>query len=131
MPRIVNELAKYPNRFIKKDIPKRYTLNKGHVKFFRDKIFYLFIRHDKIRSEMIKRGMKVNSNWFINYQKLPPKLLKDAVNNWNPTEKDHMLNIERLCDRFDARKKPYTFYGKKIDCDHTFNEYLRTLEFLL
>ena len=38
IPRVVNELIDHPERLVLKDIPKQFTLNAGHVKFFRNKL---------------------------------------------------------------------------------------------
>ena len=38
-------------------LPKIFTLNTGHVKFFYDKGKYLSDRYDELREEMTKRGM--------------------------------------------------------------------------
>ena len=36
--------------------PKEFTLNKGHMKFFRDKVLYLKIRYNNIHNEILNRG---------------------------------------------------------------------------
>ena len=41
----------------KKSIPKQFTLNKGHVKFFYDKGKYLSERYDELIKEMKRRKM--------------------------------------------------------------------------
>ena len=44
----------------KKNLPKEFTLNTGHVKFFYNKGKYLHKRYLKIVDEMISRGMNPN-----------------------------------------------------------------------
>ena len=39
-------------------VPKRYTLNQGHVYFFYNKGKYLHKRYTELRNEMKKRGLK-------------------------------------------------------------------------
>ena len=41
------------------DAPKQYTLGKGHVKFFYDKIAFLHGRFIALVDEMLNRGFKV------------------------------------------------------------------------
>jgi deoxyribonuclease (pyrimidine dimer) len=45
-----------------KEIPKRFTLNSGHVKFFYDKLIYLENRYKSLIQEMLDRGMKPDPN---------------------------------------------------------------------
>ena len=46
----------------KRNLPKEFTLNKGHVKFFYNKGKYLNKRYLLLISEMKSRGMKPNLN---------------------------------------------------------------------
>ena len=46
-------LLGYVRRYPKKEnIPEKYTLGKGHIKFFKDKLLYLKKRHELIKEEM-------------------------------------------------------------------------------
>ncbi len=127
LPRIVNELEKHPQRFDLKKIPKNYTLNKGHVTFFRDKLLYLAKRHRDIRKELKRRKISHNKKIKVNLYYLMPHLKWLACNDWEPSKTDHSILIDRLIERFNLRKKPYyiTSDNKKliIDCDHTFDQY--------
>jgi len=127
LPRIVNELEKHPQRFNINKIPDQYTLNTGHVMFFRDKLLYLARRHRLIRKELRKRGTTFNSKIKVNLYYLTPHLKSVACNDWTPSQADHGILIERLQERFDLRKKAYhvTFEGVKhvIDCERSFNWY--------
>lgn len=128
LPRIVNELEKHPQRFDIKKIPPQYTLNKGHVTFFRDKLLFLAKRHRELRRELRKRNIKHDKKIKVELHYLKPHLKMFACKDWEPTQPDHSILIERLQERFDLRKKPYhitTPQGKRvINCEHTFNEYL-------
>lgn len=134
--RIVNELRNYPERFcITGNVP--YTLNKGHVKQFRDKLLYVAKRHRRLRLEMISRGLKVNENWRIKRDQLVGNVRLHGMNDWTPDPKAYHLNIERIQERFDLRKKAYhmTYVTKlsngtlqrekvTVNCEHEFNNYL-------
>lgn len=76
------------------NIPKDFTLGKGHVKFFYDKILYLKIRYDLIYKECVARGFNIQ-HYYIAFDNIPQVL----NNNWEPTKKDSKLIIERLIER--------------------------------
>ena len=73
-------------------IPKKFTLNKGHVKFFYDKGEYLHKRYLQIKNEMKARGMKPDPNRKFNIDQWPDQLFND----WEP-ENDDLIKIrERI-----------------------------------
>lgn len=115
MPRIVNELRKNPQIFVKDDIPSEYTLNKGHVKFFRDKLVYLKNRHESLCIEMDLRGINRNPEVRIDFEGLDDSILLEAMNDWTPTKRDHYINFKRIKERFAYRKRAYKFKGTVID----------------
>ncbi|BAV81016.1 DenV endonuclease V [Vibrio phage RYC] len=128
LPRIVNELEKHPNRFKLEDIPKEFTLNKGHVKFFRNKLLFLARRHRLLRKEMDKRGIKRDRKVKVNLHYLAPHIKMFGCNDWESTPEANNELIERLQERFDLRKSAYHMgiVGKadRINCEHSFNTYL-------
>lgn len=128
LPRIVNELEKHPQRFNIKQIPSDYTLNKGHVLFFRNKLLFLAKRHRELKRELRKRGIKHDKRVKVELYYLAPYIKMYACNDWTPNSDDHSILIERLQERFDLRKRAYhmTSNGVKhtIDCEHSFNTYL-------
>lgn len=127
LPRIVNELENHPNRYKPKDTPAQFTLNTGHVKFFRNKLLFLAKRHRLLKRELRKRNIKHDKKIRVELHYLRDDLKMFCCNDWTPTTKDHDLLIERLQERFDLRKKPYhiTKSNNKlvINCEHSFNEY--------
>ena len=70
----------------------QYTLGKGHVKFFYDKLRFLEKRFSTIVEEMKQRGFTVN------YPK-PPASLLGTYGTWNPTEEALQLNRARIQER--------------------------------
>lgn len=50
---------------VKSEIPKHYTLNTGHVKFFFDKLWYLRTRYFQLVGELLKRGYKLDPDNMI------------------------------------------------------------------
>jgi deoxyribonuclease (pyrimidine dimer) len=129
LPRIVNELEKHPKRFNLSKIPEDFTLNTGHVLFFRDKLLFLAKRHREIKKELKLRSIAHSKKVRVELHYLTPEIKNLACNDWQPTSKDHDILIERLQERFDLRKKAYslTENGVKhtINCEHSFNEYLQ------
>ena len=85
------------------DAPSTYVLGHGHVKFFYDKLTWLYERQLAIVEEMKKRGFRPNYH--------PPTLLEfyspDKVslwNKWTPTEEAMKLNRQRIKERLPKEK---------------------------
>ena len=126
MVRIPNELIKHPNRLNLKKIPTEYTLNKGHVLFFRNKLGYLLSRQKVIIAEMNRRGLKVNEHWVIDESKFTPVMKMFCMSDYTPTIKANRINIERLNERFTLRGKAFhmTKNVKEVtNCDETWQKY--------
>lgn len=87
LPR-VSALARYIT-----DAPAKYTLGKGHVKFFYDKGEWLRRRfEEQIVPEMRKRGFATN---FTKYRRHPADLNDD----WQPDEAALAVNRARIAER--------------------------------
>lgn len=76
------------------DAPQAYILGTGHVKFFYNKLLYLYHRQIQIVCEMKRRGMK---------PAFEPETLEayrqgreDLWNDWVPTQDAMRLNRERI-----------------------------------
>lgn len=128
LPRITNELEKHPKRFKPEDIPPQFKLDTGHVKFFRNKLLFLAKRHREIKRELRKRNIKHDKKVRVELHYLAAHIKMFGCNDWEPKPRDHSILIERLQERFDLRKTAYhiTVNGDKlkINCEHSFNEYL-------
>lgn len=76
-------------------IPKNYTLGKGHVLFFYDKLLYLMLRYDnEIVPECRIRGRKV-AYPTIDTTGIPVQWF----GGWVPTREAIILNYERIKER--------------------------------
>ncbi|MAO08072.1 MAG: deoxyribonuclease [Alteromonas sp.] len=73
------------------NIPRVFTLGKGHVKFFYDKLYYLHIRYVLLYTECIKRGFKVTFYGGA-FEGLPDHLYRDYC----PTTEDERIIRERI-----------------------------------
>jgi deoxyribonuclease (pyrimidine dimer) len=72
------------------EMPKQYTLGKGHVKFFYDKLTYLENRFTLLVNECIKRGFN------IQYTQPKHSTTIGLHNNYTPTQEALELNRERI-----------------------------------
>ena len=66
------------------DIPKNFTLNAGHIKFFYDKGEYLSKRYDCLIEEMKRRGMRPDPTRKFKREQWPDEL----YNDWQPNVRD-------------------------------------------
>lgn len=103
MPRMVAYLNKSLNSkkpFNINDIPKKYVLGQGHVKFFYDKFKYLHKRHIMLTNELLKRGYNLNytnSDIFKEVDEI-------WYNDYTPTIDAITINRKRINDRLNGIK---------------------------
>ena len=93
-----------------KNIPEKFTLGKGHVLFFLDKMGFTLVRYYKVHWECKRRGFNVQSYWH-NWDNVPAMY----ANAYSPTGecvKELLLRIE---ERIAGSKKTTWHYcGKPI-----------------
>ena len=94
----------------KKSIPKQFTLNKGHVKFFYDKGKYLSARYDELIKEMKRRDMSPNPLRTFKKEQWPDELYKA----WVPNAIDLAVVRKRIKAKIDLKPDWYKWNGKKI-----------------
>jgi hypothetical protein len=97
------ELKRIPNtissgKAVVKDIPKVYSLGKGHVKWYYPRLKYLHKRSDALYQELLRRGYDVE-DYSSCFQSLPPEL----YNDWDDTEAKPIL-AERIKERLQTMK---------------------------
>ena len=93
------EIKRIPNCVLKgkynmDGIPDRFKLGKGHVKFFYNKLFYLFKRYIKLYDECKNRGFNVQ-----NYCKAWDYAPKELLNDYEPTERDRLIVQQRINEK--------------------------------
>lgn len=76
------------------NIPEFFTLGKGHVKFFYNKLAYLRRRYESIYDECIRRGINVTP-FHQAFHGVPPEL----DNDWQPTRQAIKLIRKRISER--------------------------------
>lgn len=93
------EIKRIPNvvskgKYSMKDQPKVFTLGKGHVKFFYDKLLYLKNRYEDIYRECKRR--KFNVTYYGNcWDNIPNNLMNDYI----PTINDEKIIRDRIKER--------------------------------
>lgn len=82
------------------EIPRRYTLGKGHAKFFYNKVHFLEMRIRQLHTNLTLRGYEVS------WPKLAYILESNTKhigikwrNQYEPTHRDIYLNMARLAKR--------------------------------
>lgn len=94
-------------------IPNKFTLGKGHVKFFYNKMEFAFNRYEKVYEECRKRGFNVayyGYNWNF--------IKSDALffyADWEFTKEDNKLVIDRITERIvNSNANCFHYYKKQI-----------------
>ena len=85
-------------------VPKRYTLNTGHVYFFYNKGRYLHKRYTELIIEMKKRGFEPDSS-----RTFPTKVFKDngLYNDWMPNIEDYKIIRQRISEKIAMKPNWY------------------------
>jgi len=94
------------------DIPKRFTLGKGHMLFWLNKMLYLSKRYDALTEEMIRRDFKADPALTFD---MKCAILCKMDNDWEPQPEDYDIIVARIRDR--VREKPgwYRYCGRPVD----------------
>ena len=90
--------------YLESNVPKHYTLNKGHVYFFYNKGKYLHKRYNLIIMEMKSRGFKSDKE-----RKFPKEIFKNnnLYSNWIPNSNDLKIIRQRISEKI--AMKPYWY----------------------
>jgi len=96
-------IRKYPGLG---DIPRSYCLGKGHMTFFKDKMAYLKMRHESLKTEMRKRGFRTDKT--INLL----TFRKENKGDWEPKHDDIRIITERLISKLQLKPEYYRYYGR-------------------
>ena len=91
------------------NIPKKYTLNKGHVTFFYNKGKYLYKRYELLIEEMKNRGMNPDSERKFKTEQWPDELF----NGWEPEPDDYKVIRARIKEKIEMKPDWYRFTKNK------------------
>lgn len=107
--------ARKEGRSMLKNIQQSFTLGGGHVTFFYDKLLYIHLRFDALRSEMINRGMNASIEWQLDEL----DEFRWLYNDWPPEPEANRLIVERILERARTMKK-ISHTSKNIDYETYF-----------
>lgn len=98
------ELKRIPNcvsrgRFNLKNIPKEFTLGKGHVAFFYNKLEYLKKRYEDLYKECVNRNFNI-TYYGGAWDDIPFELMNDYI----PTKRDEQIIRQRIKERLENEK---------------------------
>lgn len=100
--RIPNDLMNGRLKYEYDDRPDEYTLGEGHLKFFTNRLRYLFIRYHQLTDECGRRGLHVECAW-------PDNLVqRTTLRYWNdyvPTRSALYSNRNKLRERMPAKPR--------------------------
>jgi len=99
LPRVFGLALKAANRG-DRSWPDRYTLGKGHLKFFYARLGYLARRHRDLVAEMRRRGYRPRFQGIVRTDF--PDIPDELWNDWTPTPEAQALNRARISERLDA-----------------------------
>lgn len=91
-------------------IPKRYTLNAGHVSFFFNKMRFLYRRYLELDDELRNRDYNISAHepTDIFFDDIPEIFL----NNWEAEPDEIAVNVERIVLRLNEKPDWYKHWGK-------------------
>lgn len=94
-------------------VPVKFCLGPGHIKFFLNKMGFIFDRYLRLYKECKRRGFDVQyygDNWFRN-----DDICKPFWHGYKPTAEEKKLLIDRISLRINESSKPcFHYYGKPI-----------------
>jgi deoxyribonuclease (pyrimidine dimer) len=96
-------IKKYPSL---DQIPVKYCLGKGHMRFFKDKLIYLKKRHEDLKIEMQKRNFQTNKTINLTHFK------KINKNDWQPKKEDYEIIKKRIIEKLNLKPTYYRYYGQ-------------------
>ena len=102
---LIAYIKKYSKTNLNK-IPNNYSLGKGHILFFKNKVLYLKNRHEKLKKEMNIRGFKTRKTVYTN------QFSKNLLNNYKPNNEDKKIIKKRLIEKLKLKPNFYRYYSK-------------------
>lgn len=105
LPRI---LTKVKQGWHPATIPAEYTLGAGHVKFFAFRVAYLLRRHQALRAEMQRRGMRCDIE--LHDEDVP----NCRLHGYEPTPEAIEANKRRIAERISTFIRPARWTNTNI-----------------
>lgn len=83
-------------------IPEKFTLGKGHVKFFYNKLAYLYHRYNRLYLECRKRGFDIT--YYGDAWDFKNKLIQDNYHDYKERPEDRRIILQRINERLSGVK---------------------------
>lgn len=93
-------------REVLKSIPKKFTLNSGHVLHFYNKLGFLQNRFDQLADEMERRGYNPDRSRKVAFDGFDD----DFYGDWESNTEDDNIVLERI--NFRISQKPHLYMDK-------------------
>lgn len=93
-------------------VPSQYTMSTGHVRFFYNKLGFLYDRYLELTTELRKREFNISETnpMEIFLEDFPWTLCQI----WTPSVNEKKVNIDRVVTRLNERPEWYRYYGKVV-----------------
>lgn len=104
-----------------RNIPPKFTLNSGHVKFFYNKGRFLKWRYENLIEKLTERGYNLDENREVDFSvfDLYPQI------DWEPTNEDMKVSAERILIRVAEKPSWYKYLSKQL-CYNTYVQLLNS-----
>lgn len=97
-------------------IPLSFTLNKGHVLFFLDKMLFLHNRYVKLTEELVNRNYKITEfdadDMFLTVP------ISFRQKEWIPSSVEIDISLERILNKIKEKDNWYRYYGKAMNTEY-------------
>ena len=93
------------------NLPEKFTLNAGHVKFFYNKGMYIDKRYHLLVHDMLQRGMNPDKSRRFKIEQWPGYL----YNDWVPEEEDLALIRDRIRERISQKPHWYRWTNREAN----------------
>lgn len=109
--RIPNIITSWKYNLSLRDIPEKFCLWTWHVKFFYDKIWFLYWRYVDLYQECLKRWFKVENYWESFSKFIWHYLFK----NYKPTQEEIEISRKRIQEKINQKPLFYKYYWKQYE----------------
>lgn len=102
-----------------RSIPKNFTLNAGHVKFFYDKLLFLNNRYYLLIDELKARGFNLDPDRVYSMVPYAPEFKKSVTF----TDEDRVIIKKRIVERILEKPEWYRYKGAPVQMKHVVSMY--------
>lgn len=92
------------------DLPSKYTMSTGHVRFFYDKMLFLFDRYKILTEELKIRNYSIAEH-DARALFFDGMTIHNRTREWSPSPPEVLINIQRISERLNERPDWYRYHG--------------------